>query len=257
MNDTRQFKAATQPGDYPVLILAAGFGKRLGELTKNKPKPLVEVGGKPLIDWTLEALRTAGFKRVFVNLHYLADQLREYLNRKWSDQFYLTLVEEPVILDTGGAIKNIEAMLNPADHLFTVNADTLFGRDFSFSSLLIEHLAHPRQPYATLAVRSDAEALRYGELGIDTERLVSHFVGRDYSFSSVQRGLIYMGIQVISPKLFRELPEAGTIFSITRDTYAALLSEGKPLATFEYSGFWSDVGTPERLAAAEASWKAS
>ncbi len=238
------------PADCPILVLAAGFGKRLGELTRDIPKPLVPVAGRPLIDWTLEALRANGFKRVFINLHYRGDQIYEHVTKHWSSDFTLTFVKEPLILETGGAIKNIEPLLQPGDHLFTVNADTLFGSDLSFTSLLDSHLTHPAAPYATLVVQQRADAKTFGELGVTRQQLISHFIGHDYQADIATRGLVYLGIQVLSPKLFPELPPRGTVFSITRDTYVPLLQQGKPLTVYQYPGFWSDVGTPTRLAAA-------
>lgn len=240
------------PVQADVLLLAAGFGKRLGRVTESLPKPLVRVRGRSLIERHLEDLSRAGFSRVIINLHYLGDMIREHLGdgSRWGLEIVYS-PEDP-ILDTGGAIKNVQHLLRESV-LITVNSDTLIGNDFSYEALIAAHLAAPHLPLATLVLRRDPRATSFGEVGIDNENRISYFIDTDVpGTTTAQRGLLYTGIQAINPILLEKMPPAGTAFSITRDTYYAVLKEQQgALQGYLYGGYWSDVGTPERLLAAE------
>lgn len=234
-----------------LLILAAGFGTRLGSITEQQPKALVAVGGKPLIVWNIELAAAAGFKRIFINLHYLGERIRSALGdgSRWGLCIEYS-DEQPQILDTGGAIRNIEHLL-AHDLLITMNCDALLGRDFSLSGLLGAHRQQP-EALATLVLRRDKRAEQFGALGVNPAGRIVSFLGKTYLRDTITEVLMYTGVQVVSRALIARMPPAGSIFSITRDTYPQLLSEGGYLSSLRYDGLWNDVGTPERLAEARA-----
>ena len=256
-----------------VLVLAAGRGERLRPLTDHTPKPLVKVGGKALLEWNLEMLAKAGFRRVIINLFYLGEQIEAFVGNGSRFGLQVEYSKEPVLLDTGGAIKYIEPRLT-SDCLMTINSDILLGSDFSFESLVKTHLEDQRLPLATLALRADKDAEGFGVLELDETRKVIRFldvrapisevqaspgVGEGVERTPVAQGtsgksevkpsqkLMYMGVQVLSRRLFQEMPEAGSVFSITRDIYRRVVLEGGLLAGLTYDGYWSDIGTPLRL----------
>lgn len=241
-----------EPKDCDVLLFAAGFGKRLLPLTANKPKPLLEVKGKSLIEWNLLLLSRAGFDRVFINLHYLGDQIRAQLGdgSRWGME--LLYSEEPLILDTGGGIKNIEPLLR-RPQLVTVNSDTLFGHDFSFVPLFKEQEKGAR---ATLVVRQDEKAKFFGSLFVDGEGQVIQFLdaSRPDAGDATLREVMYAGIQIMERSLIAEMPASGTVFSLTKETFRTVVRSGQILRTCRYDGYWSDVGTPERLDEASKSF---
>ena len=121
-----------------VLLLAAGFGKRLEPLTVNTPKPLLEVGDKPLIAWNLELIARSGFSRVFINLHHLGERISEFVGDGSHWGLSVEYSKEDPILETGGAIKNIEHKLREP-YLITLNSDILLGPDFSLARILEAH----------------------------------------------------------------------------------------------------------------------
>ena len=263
--------------DIDVLLLAAGKGERLRPLTDSIPKPLVPVGGKPLIAWNLEMLKRSGCRRVFINLHYRGQQIRDYVGNGSAFGLEVEYSEEPVLLDTGGAIKNIEGRL-ASPYLVTVNSDILVGHDFDVSAVIDTHANDPRKPLATLVLRPDKDAESFGILEIDDTRRIVRFLDVSLPAASAEAGspaenhaglsksentevvrgekLIYIGVQVVSRHLIADLPPQGTVFSITRDVYRKLVREGECLAGARYAGYWSDVGTPDRLAAA-SKWVAA
>ena len=237
-----------------VFVLAAGRGSRLRPLTDTLPKALVSVGGKPLIAWNLELLSRAGCKRVIVNLFHLGDQIRSFLGDGRSFGMEAIFVEEPHLLDTGGSIRNIELLLEH-EQLFTINSDILVGPDFSPGELLERHLLNANKPLATMVVRADPAVEEYGALEIARDGRVVGFLGdRAPGFKeaagagvgAVTRRM-FTGIQLLERAILDRMPPPGSVFSVTRDTERSLVVSGEPIFSVEYSGYWNDVGTPDRL----------
>lgn len=233
-----------------VLIFAAGLGSRLRPLTDKIPKPLIELGGKTLLDRNLELVAKAGFKKVIVNVHYKKDLIKAHLKK--SDNFGLAvkIVEEEVLLNTGGTIKNIENLLEH-QNLITINSDIVLGKDFSLKTLLSAHEKNSNKPLATLTLRADSNSKQYGEVCIDSGGRVCRFLGVSYLENQVDKCLMYTGVQVLSRRALELMPKAGSIFSITQDFYVAQLSSGQSIYSYEYTGYWNDIGTVERLAQAK------
>lgn len=233
-----------------VLLLAAGFGKRLAPLTDSLPKPLVKAQNKALIDWNLELLAEQGFKRVIVNLHYLPEKIKDHVEdgSKWGIEVCYSF--EEVILDTGGAIRKIEPLLLH-DNLLIINSDTLFGRSFSFVNLLSSHRESPLSPLATLTLRESPQSKSFGQIGIDEVGRIVSFLDAEVPGAQVKDHLMFAGAHVISRELIQRMPQSGEVFSITQDVYRPLVAEGQPFFSVLYDGPWSDCGTLERLEKAE------
>ena len=185
--------------DADVVLLAAGFGKRLAPLTDLIPKPLIKVADKALIDWSLELVAAAGLKRVFVNTHYLAEKLHEHLSDNSRYGVEIEFSDEDPILDTGGAIKNLEDRFT-TETIITINSDALLGRDFPLREMLMLHEASTDGRLATLALRADPDAERYGAVCIEPDGRVCRFLGVDYLESLSYRTLMYMGVSILSRK---------------------------------------------------------
>lgn len=238
-----------------AFILAAGFGKRLGELTRQRPKPLIEIHGQALIDRHVLCLAKHGFRRIIVNLHYLGEQIEAHLART-HPQLEFVFSYEPTILDTGGGVRNIEQHLRH-EHLITLNADSFFGDDVSLASLLKTHQEAPKTALATLMLQKRNDAKAFGELGRAPSGRISSFLGATVSGETFELGYMYVGAQVISRRLFDLMPAAGSVFSLTKDLYLPLIQQDEVLWSALYTGFFSDVGTPERLAEAKKFKKSS
>lgn len=234
-----------------IVLLAAGFGSRLRPLTEKTPKPLVRIGPKCLLDWNLDLVRAAGFSSVFVNTHYLSEKVEQHL--KSISDLEISVSHEPEILDTGGAIKNLENRFDE-DTVVTLNSDALLGRDFPLRRIIQAHLDSRDGRVATLVVRKDPQADLYGALQIDASGRVSRFLDSppptELRLENSQGNLekvMYTGVSVLSRKLLQMMPPEGQAFSLTRATFAKAFSEGELLQSRLYSGYFCDVGTPERL----------
>ncbi|MEO0701461.1 MAG: nucleotidyltransferase family protein [Pseudomonadota bacterium] len=220
----------TAPG--AVMIFAAGFGTRMGELTKDRPKPLIPVGGKPLIDHALDIATGAGVGHIVVNTHYRADQVRDYL----ADRAPTVIEEAPEILDTGGGLKNAAPVLG-TDPVFTLNSDAVWSGPNPLTQLAKSW--DPARMDALLLVVPEARA--HGRLG-----------GGDFDLDGdgrpVRKGpYVYTGAQILRTGPVLDVPDR--VFSLNR-VWDALAAEQRLFATI-YPGHWGDVGHPAGLAEAE------
>jgi mannose-1-phosphate guanylyltransferase len=236
-----------------AMILAAGLGTRLRPLTDNRPKALVEVAGRTLLEITLTRLRDFGIQEVIVNVHHFADMVVDYLKAKNNFGMRIELSREDTLLDTGGGLKRAAWFFledsGPIDQPFVLhNVDAISTIDLR--RMLQFHIEH--RALATLAVQDRATS-RY--LLFDEQlQLCGRQAGRDGDpefVRSSQRteALAFSGIHVISPLLLEMMTEEGA-FSII-STYLRLAAQGERVLAFradEY--YWRDLGKPENVAQA-------
>jgi N-acetyl-alpha-D-muramate 1-phosphate uridylyltransferase len=221
-----------------VFILAAGLGTRLRPLTESVPKPLIEIKGKSLLEWHLERLQRLGFSRVMINLHYLPEQIKEFVGdgSRWG--LAVAYSFEPTLLDTGGGIKNIESWIK-SEKLLVINSDSFFGEDPPLRELIATSsdmalLVGPDRGFTKLSVNS-------------TGRLT----GFDTKSNNGGDAVNYLGVMKLNRSFVAEL--SCGVSSITKDYIPDLLKNGQLIESVFYGGFWSDIGTPERLAEIELS----
>jgi len=231
-----------------VFLLAAGLGTRLRPLTDSTPKPLIEVNGKPLIVYHLERIKRDGFSRVMINLHYLPEKIRDFIGDGSEWDLSISYSFEPVLLDTGGGVKNIEPWLE-SENLLILNSDSLFDESFSISELLSSHLnkngANERQ--MTLLVGPPSQ--EFTSLWRNDENKLVGFSGT-VSPHEGATPVSYLGAMVLSRSLLASMPERGVPFSLTSGVIPQLLARGEEVGVVNFNGYWSDIGTPERLISA-------
>ena len=225
-----------------AMVLAAGKGTRLRPLTDTVPKPLVEVAGRPMVAYPLEVLRQAGIEEVVINLHHLGDQIRAAVGDGGAFGVEVHYSEEPEILGTGGAIRNLAGWLGGGTFV-VINADIV--HDVDLAALVALHRA--RNSLATLALRPDPESARYGEIAIDPDGRIRSFLGVPPVAAELDR-LMFTGVQVVEPSILGRIPWPGASSS-TQHLYLPLVREGAPLFGLRYEGYWADAGTPASLEA--------
>ena len=235
-----------------AMVLAAGLGTRLRPLTNDRPKALVEVAGRTLLEITLTRLQEFGVSDVIVNVHHFADMVAEFLKSKNNFGMRIEISrEDDLLLDTGGGLNKAAHFLlegSPHEPFILHNVDVISTIDLN--RMAQSH--NQNQALATLAVQ-DRESSRY--LLFDTalqlcgRRLVRE--GRTEmarSSPSVQE-LAFCGIHILSPRLLTVMTEAGA-FSII-DVYLRLAAKGEKVLAFRADGcYWRDLGKPEEIAAA-------
>lgn len=227
-----------------AMILAAGLGTRLRPLTNTIPKPLLPVAGTPLIVWNLLLLKRHGFHDVVVNLHHLGPMIEQTLGNGSKFGLRITYSQEPMILGTGGGIKQAEPYFSGGPVL-VLNGDTLFELDLG--DLCAFHRA--RKAAATLVLREDPDAVRWGLVEVGAEDRIVRITGRGVSSSVPTTPRMFAGVHIVSLHLLRDA-QKGAASSII-DPYVAAIERGETLLGYDLKGYWSDIGTAERYAQAE------
>ena len=237
-----------------AMVLAAGLGTRLKPLTNNRPKALVEVAGRTLLEITLTRLRTFGIHEVIVNVHHFGDMIENYL--KTNNNFGLQIEvsrEDELLLDTGGGLKKAARFFQqglPEEPFILHNVDVISNIDFG--EMLKFH--ETEKALATLAVQ-DRESTRY-LLFDESLELCGRQTGRNGKQELVRPSkkllpLAFSGIHVISPRFLTKMSEDG-VFSII-DTYLRAAQQGEKILGFRADRFyWRDLGRPESVAQAAA-----
>ncbi|WP_273726221.1 nucleotidyltransferase family protein [Brucella gallinifaecis] len=227
-----------------AIMLSAGLGKRMRPITETIPKPLVKVSGKPLIDWGLDALADAGVENTIVNVHYLADQLIDYLGSRAEPK--ITISEErDLLLDSAGGIVNVLPQLG-GKPFYVLNADTFWVGDEARPN--ITALAHvwddTRMDILLMTARLD-QATGFegkGDFVADEEGRLRRL--RDVAGEPV----IYAGAAIIHPRIFAKAePGVSSLNRYFDEAIAAGRLYGMPM-----TGHWLTVGTPEAIGEAEA-----
>jgi len=221
-----------------AMVLAAGLGTRLRPITNSRPKALVEVGGRTLLEITLSRLKSFGFREVIVNVHHFAEMIVEYLKTNDNFGIQIEVSREDSLLDTGGGLKKARWFFgtDPRDAFLLHNVDVITNIDL----LRMVDFHNERRPLATLAVQSRRTS-RY--LLFDDElRLRGKSPEPDPAFQS----LGFSGVHVISPRVFELMPEDDA-FSITT-CYLDLAGRGETIKGFRADEYeWRDVGRLEAL----------
>jgi NDP-sugar pyrophosphorylase family protein len=232
-----------------AMVLAAGLGTRLRPLTDDRPKALVEVGGRTMLAITLARLREFGVSDVIVNVHHFADKVVEYLKANANFGMRIEISREVVLLDTGGGLKKAAWFFEGSEEPFILhNVDVVSTIDLRKMAEL--HLA--KKNLATLAVQ-DRRTSRY-LLFDESDELCGRRAGEDGAPEFLKpaegvQALAFAGVHVISPKIFEGLSEDG-VFPII-PSYLRLSAAGEKIVAFhadEY--YWRDLGRPESVAKA-------
>ncbi|MGA2216838.1 MAG: nucleotidyltransferase family protein [Terracidiphilus sp.] len=234
-----------------AMILAAGLGTRLRPLTNDRPKALVEVAGRTLLQITLERLQRFGVREVIVNTHHFAEMIRECLRSSENLGMRIEISEETALLDTGGGLKRAAWFFleTGADEPFLLhNVDVISSIDLSE----LARFHAERDALATLAVqdRATSRYLLFDENGF----LCGRRAGLDGETQMVRSAaettaLAFSGIHVLSPRIFAEMTEDGA-FSII-GAYLRLAGLGERIAAYRADGcYWRDLGRVADLLAA-------
>jgi MurNAc alpha-1-phosphate uridylyltransferase len=230
------------------MVLAAGLGTRMRPLTDARPKPLIAVAGKPLLDHVLDRLAQAGVERAVVNVHYLAEQIIAHTASRTKPRVTVS-DERGLLLGTGGGVVKALPELSSAP-FFHINSDTIWidgvtpnltrlANAFDAAAMDALLLLAPTTGSIGYADRGDFVMAPDGRLQRRGEREVAPFV--------------YAGAAILSPTLFKDAPQGE--FSLT-DLFDRAATAGR-LHGLRLEGLWMHVGTPEAVAEAEAAIRKS
>jgi N-acetyl-alpha-D-muramate 1-phosphate uridylyltransferase len=234
-------------GETPIrtaMVLAAGLGKRMRPLTASRPKPLIEVARKPLLDHVFNHLRAAGIKRAVVNVHYLADAVEAHLRSRVKDIEVVISDERGKLLETGGGL--VKAMpLIEDDQFLVVNSDNYW-------------VDGPVDAIHLLGQRWDDETMDALLLMVPLARANCHRGQGDFHMDPIGRlsrrkpgrvaPFVYTGVQIISRRLLDGAPDGAFSTNLLWDK---AIAAGRCYGLV-HQGLWFDVGTPPAIARTEA-----
>src|SRR5436190_9968889 len=247
MNARRALRLRAEvAADVPAtaMVMAAGLGKRMRPLTATKPKPLIEVGGKPLLDHVLEKLRAAGVRKVVVNVHYLADALEAHLASRAHGLEVIISDERGLLLETGGGLVQAADLID-SDPFLAVNSDNLWvDGPADTLKLLASHWDDAKMDALLLLVPL-ARARNHKGMGDFHMTRTGRLRRRERSHVAP---FVFTGIQMLSKRLLQDAPEGPFSTNILWDRAIEL---GRCFGAV-HQGLWFDVGTPKSIPMTEA-----
>lgn len=227
-----------------AMLMAAGLGKRMRPLTATRPKPLVRVAGKALIDHALNRLEAGGIERVVVNVHYLADTVEAHLASRKGSMEILISDERKALLETGGGLIKAAPLLGDEPFL-CANSDNLWIDGPRDSIAMLSSLWDDRRMDGLLLLVPHARANCHSGIG-------------DFHMDAVGRisrrrpnrlaPFVFTGIQILSPRLLRDPPSDAFSTNIFWDR---AIADGR-LYGLSHQGLWFDVGTPQAIPQVES-----
>ena len=237
---------AEVPCEVPdtAMIMAAGLGKRMRPLTATKPKPLIEVGGKPLLDHVLEKLRLAGVRKVVVNVHYLADALEAHLATREHGLEVVISDERGLLLETGGGLVKAAPLID-CDPFLALNSDNLWIDGPADTLRLLASQWDGERMDALLLLVPLASALNHKGMGDFRLDRVGRLKRRERSHVAP---FVFTGIQMVSKRLLRDAPEGPFSTNVLWDR---AIAEGRCFGAVHH-GLWFDVGNPQAIKQTEA-----
>ena len=227
-----------------AMVMAAGLGKRMRPLTATRPKPLIEVAGRALIDHVLERLKSAGVEKIVVNVHYLPGSIEAHLASKDHGLDFQISDERSVLLETGGGMVKAAPMID-ADPFLVVNSDNLW-------------VDGPADTLKLLASHWDSERMDALLLLVPHARAQNHRGIGDFHMDRAGRlrrrekarvaPFVFTGIQMVSKALLEGAPEGPFSTNILWDR---AIEAGRCFGVV-HQGLWFDVGTPKAIGETEA-----
>jgi N-acetyl-alpha-D-muramate 1-phosphate uridylyltransferase len=222
-----------------AMVMAAGLGTRMRPLTNDRPKPLVSVGGKPLIDYSFDKLRLAGVRKAVVNIHYLPDMMVDYLEAGIDDLEIAISDERDLLLETGGGLVKALPMIS-ADPFYAINSDAIWT-DGDVDAL------------TRLAESWDSERMDALLLLVPRENAHHHRGTGDFFLGDegqlIRRGehgsapFVYTGVQLVSKRLLRDAPDGPFSTNVLWDR---AIAEGEAFGLI-HDGEWFDIGSPAAI----------
>ena len=223
-----------------VVLMAGGLGTRLQPLTDECPKPLLSVGGKPILESILESFSEQGFKRIFLSVNYKAEMIRDHFGAgdRWGVQ--VDYLHESTRLGTAGALSLLPE--RPTAPVVVMNGDLLTRANFD--NLLQFHIA--QDAAATMAVREYDFQVPYGVVRLDGAHI------KTIEEKPVQKFFVNAGIYALSPDALDYLP-ADTFFDMPT-LFEHLIAAGKSTAAYPLREYWLDIGRLEEFERAQREW---
>jgi dTDP-glucose pyrophosphorylase len=214
-----------------VVIMAGGLGTRLGKLTKDTPKPMLEAGSKPMLEHIIDMFVSHGFTKFMLSVNYKSEIIKEYFNDGSGFGIEVKYLEEKKRLGTGGGLGLIDIELN--DPFFVTNGDVFSSLDY------IELLEYHKEQNAaaTMCIRKDIYQIPYGVIEVDDKNNIVTMEEKP-----VKEFFINSGIYILDPKVLSYIPK-DEFFDLP-SLFDILKNSGEKTKSFKIIDYWIDIGSP-------------
>jgi len=224
-----------------VVLMAGGQGLRLRPLTNDTPKPMLEIGGRPILETVIDGFRKSGFSDFYISLNYKGQKIKDYFGNGSSLGVRIRYLEEDSGMGTAGALSLIkEEQQQP---MIVMNGDILTRLDFE--KLLDFHRQNGAA--ATMCTREYGMEVPYGVVGLSKNNIIS------IEEKPVQQFFVNAGIYVLNPEVMEFIPENSAIDMTT--VFERLVAAGKTILSFPIREYWLDIGKPDDFKKAEEEFK--
>ncbi len=228
------------------MVLCAGYGTRLGDLTKSQPKPMLPILDRPLLEYLIVNLARSGFKQIAINLHFMPEVIEDYFGdgRRWGVE--ITYSYEAELLGTAGGVKHIESFFRGEDAFLVHYGDVLTDQDFS------EMYAFHRQKRAEITVLLHRRAKSNSVVSLDGENRVVGFLERpsDAERQGIESPWVNSGISICNGAILDSIPPV-IASDFPRDVFPKFIAAGRVFG-FPLGGYRCAIDSPERLEEARA-----
>lgn len=226
-----------------VVLMAGGLGSRLRPLTERCPKPMLKVGGKPILETIVENFLEQGFRNFYIAVNYMAEMFKDHFGdgQQWGAS--IKYLHEEQRLGTAGALSLLPEQ--PEEPLVVMNGDLVTR--IRFDNLLDFHEEHDAM--VTMAVREHHFQVPYGVVQLDGHRIVG------MEEKPLQRSFVNAGIYALSPQALKHIP-SGTFFDMPT-LFERMLQQGEAACAYPLREYWLDVGRMDELERAQQEWAAA
>jgi len=232
-----------------AFILAAGLGTRLKDETENRPKALVEIAGKPLLQLAVEKLKGEGINEIVVNVHHFAGLIISFLKNKDFGIPVKISDETSKLLDTGGALKKASHLLEDNEPVLIYNVDII--SNISLRNVIVAHLNSGALATLVIRHRHPDRCFKFDDrnrlVGWINKKTGQKKISDPVNFEN-SREMAFSGIHIVNPAIFKLMPDK-EVFSVI-DLYTELAKSHEIRGYIDDSAYWTDAGTPGHLAEA-------
>ncbi|GAF65913.1 mannose-1-phosphate guanylyltransferase [Bacillus sp. TS-2] len=225
------------------VIMAGGKGTRLRPLTCNRPKPMVPLLEKPVMQYSIEWLKRYGITEIAVTIQYLPDEIKDYFGDGSDFGVKLTYFEETTPLGTAGSVKQAESFLN--ERFVVVSGDAL--TDFSLSDSLQFH--HQKNSLVTILMKQVEDPTEFGVIMTNKEHEIIRFLEKP-NWSEVFSDTVNTGIYIMEPEVFHYI-KGNQMVDFSKDVFPEILKSNKRFMGYHAKGYWSDIGNIEQYRQAQ------
>lgn len=233
-----------------AMILCAGFGTRLGELTKDTPKPMLEIGGKPMLEHTINCLKSAGINKIVINLHYLADKITSYFGDGSKFGVEINYIYEESPSGTAGAVDKARHILKHSENFLVLYGDIITNQDYK---ALIDF--HNSKPDAVASIIMHERAKSNSIIEIDENNRIINFIERpgEEDLKNKKQNWVNSGLYCFHNEILSLIPEKQKC-DFPKDIFPGLVSNWL-IYGFPLTGYRCAIDSPERYFAAKSDYE--